>query len=164
MRLLFVSHSIPTPGQPLENIGGMQRVAADLHDALQRHPDVSLDTVLLRTSWRWTHVLTGPFLAGLLWRIPALARRRKIDVVLYSSMVTAALSPLLARRLRELGVRTAAIAHGRDVTLPNPAYQKLLPRVFDALDLVLPVSRATGAACLERGLAAEKLHVVPNGI
>ena len=28
MRVLFVSHTLPLPGQPVSNIGGMQRMAA----------------------------------------------------------------------------------------------------------------------------------------
>jgi len=28
VRILFVSHSFPLPGNPLSNVGGMQRVAA----------------------------------------------------------------------------------------------------------------------------------------
>jgi phosphatidylinositol alpha-1,6-mannosyltransferase len=79
-------------------------------------------------------------------------------------MVTASSAIPLQKKLHLAGARTAAIVHGRDVTLPNPLYQRLVPRVFDALDLVLPVSRATGEACLQRGLSPEKLHVVPNGI
>jgi phosphatidylinositol alpha-1,6-mannosyltransferase len=92
------------------------------------------------------------------------ARHEDVDVVLFSSMVTASLSVLLRGVFRRHGVRTAAIVHGLDVTTPARLYQWFVPRVFEALDAVLPVSRATGAACLERGLPPEKLHVVPNGV
>lgn len=164
MRLLFVSHSFPPPGAPSENIGGMQRVATELSAAFAAHPDVMLETHLLETSWRWTHVRVVPYLLGLLWRIPRLVAEGRVEVVLFSSMVTAGVAPLLASWLRARGVRTAAIVHGRDVTLPLGLYQQLVPHVFAALDAVLPVSRATGEACLSRGLDAEKLYVVPNGI
>lgn len=164
MRLLFVSHSVPPAGASLSNIGGMQRVAADLYRALGEHPEVELDALLLRTSWRLTHVLTGPFLGRLLVEIPRTVRRYGIDVVLHSSMVTASAMIPVQGKLRAYGARTAAIVHGRDVTLPNPVYQRLVPRVFGAVDLVLPVSRATGEACLQRGLTPEKLRVIPNGI
>jgi phosphatidylinositol alpha-1,6-mannosyltransferase len=53
---------------------------------------------------------------------------------------------------------------GRDVTLPTPGYQWLVPRVFRALDLVFPISRATGHECTQRGLPASKMHVVPCGV
>jgi phosphatidyl-myo-inositol dimannoside synthase len=164
VRLLFVSHSVPAEGLAHANIGGMQRVASDLYAALKPHPQVSLQTLLLRTSWRWTHVKTPPFLASLLWRIPDLVRTHRIEVVLYSSMVTASVTAALGERLHALGTRSAAIAHGRDVTLPNPFYQRFLPHVLASLDAVLPVSRATGEACIQRGSHPDKLHVVPNGI
>ncbi len=161
LRLLFVSHSFPPPGRPLANIGGMQRVATDLDAALARHPDVDYHHLVLRTSWRWTHVRVVPFLFRLAFQIPHVVQRHRIEVVLFSSMVTAPLALLLRRKLK---ARLLAIAHGRDVTLPVAPYQRLLPRVFAHLDAVLAVSRATGEACLQRGLSPERLHVIPNGI
>lgn len=164
MRLLFISHSFPPPGRPLANVGGMQRVAMELHGALKKHPRVELRDVLLRTSWRWTHARTAPFLARAGWRLWQMARRGAVDAVLFSSMVTAGLALPLRRVLRANGVACGAIAHGRDVTLPVVPYQWLLPRIFGALDGVFPVSRATGAACRRRGLPARKMRVVPNGV
>ncbi|PSQ98635.1 MAG: glycosyltransferase family 4 protein [Bacteroidetes bacterium QS_9_68_14] len=162
MRLLFVSHSFPPPGRPLANLGGMQRVAVELHEALAAHPAVELRSELLRTSWRWTHWRTGPFLARAAWRLWQAARRRAVDAVLFSSMVTATLAWTLRRVFRENGVATGAIAHGRDVTLAVAPYQWMLPRVFASLDRVFPVSRATGEAARTRG--AERVTVVPNGV
>ncbi|MXW64419.1 MAG: glycosyltransferase family 4 protein [Bacteroidetes bacterium SB0662_bin_6] len=141
----------------------MQRVATDLYNALLEC-NARVEPVILRTSWRWTHVRTGLFLGSSLFRIAAAAKRGKMDAVLFSSMVTASLTPLLQRTLRKHGVASGAIVHGRDATLLSPPYQFLVPRIFAALDAVFPVSRATGAACLERGLAQEKLHVVRNGV
>jgi phosphatidylinositol alpha-1,6-mannosyltransferase len=101
---------------------------------------------------------------GALWKIYAMAERREIDAVLFSSMVTASLAIPLKAHLRRCGVLTAAIVHGRDVTLDIPFYQRFVPRVFSAVDAVLPVSRATGEACLQRGLGRRKLYIVPNGV
>lgn len=164
MRLLFVSHSFPPVDRPLSNVGGMQRVATELHDALRAHPEVGLSPIVLRSSWRLTHLRAVPFLAQTLWEIRRRAERREIDAVLFSSMVTASLAVALRRTLEPLGIPMAAIVHGRDVTLPFWPYQRFVPRVFDALDAVLPVSRATGAECLERGLSPDKQLVIPNGV
>lgn len=142
----------------------MQRVATELDAALTHHPDIIHHHLVLRTSWRWTHVRVVPFLLRLLQQIPRQVARYGIDVVLFSSMVTAPLALWLRRRLMARGVRLVAIAHGRDVTLPVSPYQRLLPHVFAHLDAVLAVSRATGEACLARGLPAERLHVIPNGV
>lgn len=148
----------------MENLGGMQRVATKLYEHLRAHPGVDLSTELLRTSWDWVHVQVVPFLARTGWRLYQAARRESVDVVLFSSMVTGALAVPLQSVFRQHGVTTAAIVHGLDVTTPFPPYQWFVPRVFGALDAVLPVSRATGAACTERGLPDHKLHIVPNGI
>ncbi|HEX6925674.1 MAG TPA: glycosyltransferase family 4 protein [Longimicrobiaceae bacterium] len=164
MRILFVSHTFPLEGEPLSNVGGMQRLAVEQEIALASHPDVELTSLVLRSSSRWTELRTGPFLLRLLWEIPRIVRSAAVDVVLFSSMVTAALAPLLKPRLRGTRVKLAATPVGRDVTLPNPAYQRLVPRIFSALDLVLPISRATAEECLSRGLAPEKLRIVPCGV
>lgn len=146
----------------------MQRVALKLHEALSaraaQDPSLGYESLLLRSSWRWVHVKTPFFLAQAAASLVQAARRDKVDVVLFSSMVTAALSVPLRGVLQRHGVRTAAIVHGLDVTTPFPPYQWFVPKVFNALDAVLPVSRATARACRDRGARSGQLHVVPNGI
>lgn len=164
MRILYVTHSFPAPGRPLSNIGGMQRVAVDLQRGLAAHPEIELTTLALETSWRWTGVRTPPFLLSLLRRIPRIVRERRIEAVLFSSMVTASVAPLIRARVREAGAVLAAVPVGRDVTLPGIAYQRFVPNVLRALDAVLPISRATAEACLARGTAAEAVTVVPCGV
>jgi phosphatidyl-myo-inositol dimannoside synthase len=164
VRLLYVSHSFPPPGRPLDNVGGMQRVATELHAALEVLPDVRLSSLLLRSSWRWTHLRMAPFGVRLLREIPRRVRDEGIDAVLFSSMVTAALALPRRGALQRLGVVTAAIPVGRDVTLPVGPYQRLVPRVFDSLDRIFPISRATAEECLRRGAPPERVRVVPCGV
>lgn len=164
LRLLYVSHSFPPPGRPLENVGGMQRVATELHAALAAHPGVRLSSLLLRSSWRWTHLRIVPFGVGLLQRIPRLVEREGVEAVLFSSMVTAVAAVPLRRALGRRGVVAAAIPVGRDVTLPFAPYQRLVPRVFGALDAVFPISRATADECLARGADAARVRVIPCGV
>lgn len=142
----------------------MQRVAMELHEAFGRVQALSYGAVILRTSWTWVHWRVPFFLGSTWWRLRRLIRRGEIDVVLFSSMVTAALAvPLLGVRGRDR-VLLAAIVHGLDVTTPFGPYQRFVRRVFDRLDLVLPVSRATGDACIERGLTPDRLRPVRNGV
>lgn len=164
MRLLYVSHSFPLRGQPLSNVGGMQRVATGLHDALAAHPGVLLHSRVLETSWKATPYRMPGYMAGLIREIPRVVAREKIDVVLFSSMVTASLSTVLRGAVSRHGARMAAIPVGRDVTLPTPGYQWFVPRVFNALDQVFPISRATAHECLIRGLPERKMHIVPCGV
>lgn len=161
MRVLYVSHSFPLRGDPLSNTGGMQRVATGLHAALSAREDVELSSLLLETSWKATPYRMPGYLLGLLRSIPRVVEEEKIDVVLFSSMVTASLAPMLRKRLR--GTLLAAIPVGRDVTLPTPGYRHLVRRVFAALDLVLPISQATADECLARGADPARVRVIPCG-
>jgi phosphatidylinositol alpha-1,6-mannosyltransferase len=149
-------------------VGGMQRVAQKLHESLEetaaRPNELDYDALLLRSAWRTLHAKVPFFLARAGWKIGRAARDESVDVVLFSSMVTASLAVPLRGLLRRHGVKTAAIVHGLDVTTPFPPYQWLVPKVFDALDAVLPVSRATRQACLDRGARPSQLQVVHNGI
>jgi phosphatidylinositol alpha-1,6-mannosyltransferase len=168
VRLLFVSHSLPPENHPLANVGGMQRVALKLHESLdQKAPSsdtLNYDALLLRSAWRTLHAKVPFFLAKAAWKIGRAAHNDAIDTVLFSSMVTASLAVPLQGLLRRHSVQTAAIVHGLDVTMPFGPYQWFVPKVFDALDGVLPVSRATRQACLDRGAAPSQLQVVHNGI
>mgnify|MGYP006420656437 CR=1 FL=1 len=152
----------------MANLGGMQRVALKLHEALQarneRGANVAYDAILLRSTWDWVHLKTPFFLGRAAASLARAAWRNEVDVVLFSSMVTATLAAPLRGLLRRHGVRTAAIIHGLDVTTPFAPYQWLVPRVFDALDAVFPVSRATARAARDRGAVPEQIHVIPNGI
>lgn len=55
------------------------------------------------------------------------------------------------------------INHGRDVTLPVSIYQWFVPKVFNSLDGVISVSRATRQECIKRGMDPEKGVALPNG-
>ncbi len=164
MRLLFVSHSLPPEDKPMDNVGGMQRVAEDLYNSLASRTDIDLRTLVLRSAWSERGYRTPLFLAHALRGIRRLVRAREIDAILFSSMVTATLVLPLQRLLRKNRVATAAIVNGLDATTPAWPYPLLVRKTFDALDLVMPISRATGDACEERGLSSSKCRVVPLGI
>ena len=164
MRILFVTHSFPPPDEPLASVGGMQRVATELHHALSLLPDVTLDSQILYSSWERVHQRVPFFLMKTALKLRRVAKEHSVDAVLFSSMVTASLTPISKKHLNKAGIKTAAIVHGQDVTTPFGLYQRFVPRVFNSIDAILPVSRATGEQCLERGLPPSKLHVVPNGV
>ena len=164
MRVLFVSHSLPPENRPMDNIGGMQRVAIDLHDSLLPHRGAEVRALVLRSPWSRRYWRTPLFMAHAIVEIRGMASRGEIDAVLFSSMVTGALAVPLKGHLRKHGVITAAIANGLDATTPTWPYPQFVRKVFDSLDLVLPISNATADACYSRGLSPAKCSVVLLGV
>lgn len=139
----------------------MQNVSVQLVEALERRDDVELKTIIQRAPWKGIGLSTTLFLFRLLNLIPSAVRSFKPDVILFSSMVTAGVIPFLPGRITTPMV---TINHGQDVTLPFPIYQRYLPVVFNKLNGVISVSRATRAASISRGLAPEKGIALPNGL
>ncbi|MDA1333940.1 MAG: glycosyltransferase family 4 protein, partial [Bacteroidetes bacterium] len=116
LRLVFVSHSFSPPDKPLTNVGGMQRVAMELDAAVRRveadEGSLEYDALFLEASWKWVHVLAVPFLLRTWITLRRRIRRGEVDIILFSSMVTAALAVPLKKQLRKHGVKAAAIVHG----------------------------------------------------
>jgi phosphatidylinositol alpha-1,6-mannosyltransferase len=164
LRLLYVSHSFPPQGRLLENLGGMQRVATELRGALAAHPRVRLTTRALRTTWAATPYRVGPFLARMLVDLPWTVARERIDAVLFSSPVTAALALPLRPWLAARGVRLATITYGLDLTATNPAWRALVRATLGAMDDVFAISRATAEASVARGATRERVRIVPCGV
>jgi len=141
-------------------MGGMQRVSLQLVKTLSAREDVELTTIGQETSWDYIELKTMRFLVDLYTRLPVLAARLKPDVLLFSSMVTAALAPVIRERV---DVPMVTINHGHDVTMNMAPYQWYLPKVFRNLDGVISVSSATREACILRGMHADKGTALPNG-
>ena len=139
-------------------------MATELHHALSSLPDVELHSQILYSSWERVHQRVPLFLMQTALKLRRIAKERSVDAVLFSSMVTASLTAITKKKLHGAGIKTAAIVHGQDVTIPFAPYQQFVPRVFNSIDAILPVSRATGEQCIERGLPPEKMHIVPNGV
>src|SRR5688500_2614734 len=148
----------------MDNIGGMQRVAIDLYESLLPHRGAEVKALVLRSPWSQRHWRTPLFMARAIREIRGMAERKEIDAVLFSSMVTGALAVPLRKHLKKHGVVSAAIANGLDATTPTWPYPQFVQKVFQSLDLVLPISNATADACRARGLAPEKCAVVLLGI
>ncbi len=164
MRLLYIAHCFPPPAAPLDKIGGMQRVGLDLLQALRQREDIEVETHVLATAGWWHAVSYIGFLFTTIVRVRRAVRRRQVDAVLFSAMPSGMAAFAAAAQARAAGVPLAVIAHGHDVTMPLGLYQWLVPKVLARVDAVLAVSRATGEACLARGLPPDKLFVIPNGI
>lgn len=160
MRILYISHLHPPKDAPLKSIGGMQRVSMQLVDELSKREDITIKTIIQHAPWKGIEVRTSFFLANLARKLPGIVDEFKPDVILFSSMVTASLAKITRTRV---DVPMVTINHGQDVKMPIGIYQKFVPKVFDALDGVISVSRATREECIKRGMAPEKGIALPNG-
>jgi phosphatidylinositol alpha-1,6-mannosyltransferase len=142
-------------------MGGMQRVSMQLVDAFSHRKDVHVDTIILHANWKGIGFQTTLFLLKQWATLPSKVREFNSDIILFSSMVTAALAPRLRSRIK---VPMVAINHGRDVTLPVAPYQWYIRSVFRNLDASISVSAATRNECLHRGMNPSDAHVLPNGL
>ena len=142
----------------------MQRVAVELADVLAERDDLQYRQLVLRSAWKWHHIQCAPWLAVTAARLHRIASQGQTDVVLFSSMVTGALATLIRKQCSAANIQLAAIAHGRDVTLPGIYQTVQVRRTLRVLNCVLPVSRATGLECEKRGMPPSRIQVVPNGV
>jgi len=160
LRILYLTHLHPPSDAPLKNMGGMQRVSLQLVETLKKNPNVTIDVIKLEAEWVNIGLATTKFLLNNLVDLPSRVESFRPDVIVFSSMVTAALAPFVRKKI---DVPMVTINHGQDVTLPLKMYQHFVPRIFNALDGVISVSRATRQACIERGMPPEKGISIPNG-
>lgn len=162
-RLLFITRNLP----PL--LGGMERLNQHLLAELARGfevevcgPSASRGAVPPQAAFRGAPLRPLPaFLAASAFNTLAAAARRKPDLVLAGSGLTAPLA-LSAARLR--GARAAAYLHGLDIAADHGLYQRLWVRRFRRLDLVLVNSRSTAALAERAGIAPDRIRVLHPGV
>ncbi|MGF1669008.1 MAG: glycosyltransferase family 4 protein [Balneolaceae bacterium] len=139
----------------------MQNVSIQLVESLKERDDIELITIINETYHsRYVAFRIFFYLLKLLWLIPLYILKHKPDIILFSSMVTAATLPMVAFKSR---VRRISITHGQDVTLSNSLFQWYIKFVFKKLDGVISVSEATKKACIARGMDPGKGVILPNG-
>ncbi len=148
----------------MSKVGGMQRVGIDLLKQLEAHPDVEVETVILRSERQNDYFGFVPFLYRAYTTARSRMKQGQVDALLFSAMPSATLASVLAESSRKSRVPLVAISHGHDVIANSAVYQWLVARVLARLDAMLPVSRSTGQQCVQRGLPPDRLFVTPNGI
>jgi len=142
----------------------MQRVATELHAVLRAREDIDVRTLVFRSSWKCIELKSAPFLTSLVARLACEAKAFGADAILFTGMLTALPLLVAGPGLKNKGIRLGAIAHGLDVVAANPVYQAAVRRLRDRIDVVMPVSRATGDELIARGWPRGKVAVVPNGV
>lgn len=160
VKILYISHLHPPKHAPLDSIGGMQRVSMQLVEELEKRNDIEVKKIIQHSPWKGIELKTVFFLIGLKFRLPKIVKEYQADVILFSSMVTAILAPFVRRKIR---IPMVTINHGKDVLHPISVYQKLVPKMFKALDGIISVSAATREESILRGMHPEKGIALPNG-
>ncbi|WP_439583559.1 glycosyltransferase family 4 protein [Dyadobacter bucti] len=149
MEVLFVSHKYPPA------VGGMEKQSLELVSGMKKHATVH------------TIVYTGGesrlrFFLSLEKKITETCRKHPgISVIHFNDGLIAAVC------LRHKGyahLLRAVTVHGLDVVFPSTIYQKYILPAFNRFDLIVAVSRATANACIERGINAQKVIVINNGV
>ncbi|HIQ39263.1 MAG TPA: glycosyltransferase family 1 protein [Methanothermococcus okinawensis] len=148
MRILFITRKYP-PSK-----GGMETVAYNLYTHISKLTEVEL------ISWGKSNIWLPIVLPYFFVKAIKILLTKKIDVIYLQDGLLAPLG-LVLKVFRKPVVITI---HGLDITYRNKIYQFLVPRCTKYLDKIICVSHATKEECIKRGIPAEKLIVIPNGI
>jgi phosphatidylinositol alpha-1,6-mannosyltransferase len=147
--ILFLSRNYPP------QIGGLETYSYNLIQSVGRRHSVS-------------KIVLGKARKHLLWFLPyavftAAARIRKEHIrrvhLCDGVMSTAG---LLLKSF--LPVTVSVTIHGLDITFRNSLYQAAVPPCVARMDRIICVSRHTEQECVQRGIAAGKITVIPNGV
>lgn len=149
MEILFVSHKYPPA------TGGMEKQSFELINEMSRLTKVHR-IVYEGSESRFK------FFSQLNKQIrQVVSDNPAISVIHFNDGLLGAFS-MLHRGYRHL--KRAVTLHGLDVVFPGVLYQKFIFPRFNTFDLIFTVSRATANACLARGIIADKLAIINNGV
>lgn len=149
MRILYITRKYPP------SIGGMQTQSYQLHKALSAKNSVSL------ISWGHSQIFLPLFVFFAFVDAIIKLNREKIDIIQLGDLVLSPLGLLLKLLFKK---STFTISHGRDSAYENFLYNFLVIRSAGRLDGIICVSHNIKQRLISRGLPAEKLEVIPNGI
>lgn len=149
MEILFVSHKYPP------STGGMQKQSYELITGMKAHCKVHSLVYEGQESILKFFLLLERRICTLCRQYP------NIIAIHYNDGLMAAFC-LLHHKYNHL--RKVVTLHGLDVVFPNHVFQRYILPKFNNYDLLIAVSEATATAALERGIAKEKITVIPNGV
>lgn len=148
MEILFVSHKYP----PF--VGGMEKQSFELINGMKQFATVHSIVYSGQTS------RIGFFLSLESNILETLAQFPSISIIHFNDALIA--SFCLRHKSYNHLLRTVTV-HGLDVVFPSAIYQKFILPAFNRFDLIAAVSQACATACIARGIAPEKVVVIPNG-
>ena len=149
MEILFVSHKYPPA------VGGMEKQSFELINGMKRFATVH------------SIVYTGQenrlfFFLSLEKKILEMCRRfPAISIVHFNDALIAS---FCIRHKSYMQLKRVVTVHGLDVVFPVKIHQKYILPAFNRFDLIIAVSQATKAACVERGIDTKKIAIINNGV
>ena len=147
--ILFITRKYPP------SIGGMEKMSYYLTTTIARRRPATI--IKWGHSQRWLPI----FVLYAFMRALVVLAVRKIELVHLSDAVLAPMGLLLQGISRR---PVALTVHGLDIVYPNRLYQAVIPACVRRLAMVICVSEHTRQQCLVRGIRAERMTVIPNGI
>jgi len=145
MKLLFIARTYP----PL--VGGMERSASDFYNNYKKFGEIDL-----LANPGGSKTLIWFFFKALFFLI---VNSSKYDVIHFSDAI---LSPLLPVIKIFSNAKISFTVHGLDIVYARFGYQKIILPFLRKADRVFAVSQYTLEQCKTRGVAPEKLMVIPN--
>lgn len=133
-------------------VGGMETLAAQTHDALQRKAD---RVELLALGRSQVHLVWWVPLT-LLRLVVLVVRHRPSHILLGDALTHAAMFPVV----RWTSPRTAVMVHGLDLTFGLPGYRPIIRHCLRRADHIIANSRSTAGIVTRLGLPTESTHVV----
>lgn len=147
--ILFLSRNYPP------QIGGLETYSYNLIRTVGRRHAIS--KIVLRKPKK--HLLWFlPY--AVLKAVPLIRKERICRVHLCDGFLATA--GVLLKSL--LPVTVSVTVHGLDITFRNSLYQAAIPPCVARLDKIVCVSRHTQEECVHRGIPADRIRVIPNGI
>ena len=149
MEILFITHKYPP------SVGGMEKQSFELTQRMKKHAVVHL-----------LCCANGESKLRFFWQLKRNIQQ-KLDQHPGISMLhfNDGLAAAFCSGTEDFpGILRTVTLHGLDVVYPNAFFQKkILPRI-GRFQGIIAVSQATAAACVERGIEPQKVHVIPNGV
>lgn len=147
MRLLFITRTYP----PL--VGGMEKFANDFYRHYQKVGNIDL---LANSGGKKTIIF---FLVRTI--IFLVINSRKYDVI---HLYDAVLFPLIPVIRLFSKAKISFTVNGLDIVYSRFGYQSIMPFFLKNADKIIAISQYTKTQCALRGVAEEKLRVIPIGI
>lgn len=149
MRVLFISRKYP----PI--IGGMENYAYFLHQEFKKHHQIH-DIILGKRQWHLIWFYPWIFIRGIYLIIT-----KKIDLVYVGDGVLSSVAWFFQSILRKKVILTI---HGLDVIYQQYFYQKITRIFMPKVQLIVANSQATKQAAIQRGVANNRITVIPVGV